>query len=900
MDIFVGTTLFFLAGCTLARGVFFAAGQNMSYRINRAIVLMSLFAVLWCGGYGWMTLSSSQSQALAARAVGLLGILGYLSILGSVSAVASHTVRGLKAQRVTVVVLCAAALADWVFFSRPEAVIFTTMPYGTCFYTRAVPARLFHTLLILSVTLLCIAAAGLWLRRVQLKRERLAVWGFMLSGLCMVLGAVGDTLLPMLGRPSFPGSPFGAFVAYIVLCHLSTKYNTFSISVENTARYIYEKATSPVLVFSPDGRVALINDFGLRFFRTRGTGQTLTELFDLSDADATVLLAGSTADANHTTYRLTARQTQAVCAANFSPVTDHFGSRVCTLCFVYNLSREEEMLEELLQVKAELEEKLREKAGQMECVTIQAITAVAKIIDAKDEYTRGHSVRVSAYAGAIARELGWDETAVQNIRYIGLLHDIGKIGVPDSVMNSPGSLSGRESELMKSHTVIGGKILKDITVVSRAAEGAKFHHERYDGGGYPCGLAGEEIPPEAQVICVADAYDAMTSNRSFRKHLSREEVRAQMEQGRGTQFAPAVLDAAVRLLDSGGLKSCRAETVRQSSSEAGLQLLERILSDYETSTRHSADKDYLTGLWSRHAGERKIIRALQEGGGCLAILDLDNLKQVNDIFGHPAGDRALKLVGAVLSAVQEDKIAARMGGDEFLFFLRGAGREEAERAAEGLIRSYNSRKQENGTLKSTSFSMGLCLCEKNEDYASILARADQALYHVKQHGKSGYAFYHGEQDPSSGGPGADFASLVSALRQQGGYSGVLNVEYREFSRLYEYITNLTRRSCRQVQLLMLTLETDSPADIERQERLMGLVEQSIRESLRKIDVCTRYSRDQYLVILVDSSFENVDPVARRIDWQFHRLACGDSSRLACAAADLSEAKEAQTPDGVPV
>ena len=132
---------------------------------------------------------------------------------------------------------------------------------------------------------------------------------------------------------------------------------------------------------------------------------------------------------------------------------------------------------------------------------------------------------------------------------IGLLHDVGKIGIPDTIINKPSKLSSEEYDIIKTHPVLGEKILRNITEIPNLLTGAKYHHERYDGGGYPEGLSGESIPLEARIIAVADAYDAMSSRRSYRDILPQEQVREEIVKGRGTQFDPVFADIMLALID---------------------------------------------------------------------------------------------------------------------------------------------------------------------------------------------------------------------------------------------------------------------------------------------------------------------------------------------------------------
>jgi energy-coupling factor transport system substrate-specific component len=181
----------------------------------------------------------------------------------------------------------------------------------------------------------------------------------------------------------------------------------------------------------------------------------------------------------------------------------------------------------------------------------QTILAIAKTVDAKDENTSRHSQRVSEYSVMIARELGMDDEACEALRKTALLHDIGKIGIADSVLNKPGKLTAEEYEIMKSHVVKGAEILKDFTLVDNVWEGALYHHERYDGKGYTTGLKGEEIPLNARIIGIADAFDAMTANRVYRKKLNFEIVLEELKKGRGTQFDPQLVDIMLKLISEG-------------------------------------------------------------------------------------------------------------------------------------------------------------------------------------------------------------------------------------------------------------------------------------------------------------------------------------------------------------
>ena len=180
----------------------------------------------------------------------------------------------------------------------------------------------------------------------------------------------------------------------------------------------------------------------------------------------------------------------------------------------------------------------------------ETVMALAKTIDAKDAYTRGHSQRVARYARHIAHRLGWLEEEQRKIYFMGLLHDIGKIGVPEAIINKTTRLTDYEYGQIKQHTVIGSEILELVAEFPELAVGARSHHERYDGKGYPDGFAGSQIPVYARVIAVADAYDAMTSRRSYRDVLPQDVVRSEIAKGRGTQFDPQFADVMLQIIDS--------------------------------------------------------------------------------------------------------------------------------------------------------------------------------------------------------------------------------------------------------------------------------------------------------------------------------------------------------------
>lgn len=184
-------------------------------------------------------------------------------------------------------------------------------------------------------------------------------------------------------------------------------------------------------------------------------------------------------------------------------------------------------------------------------IIVQSMKTLSSFIDAKDVYTQGHSTRVAEYTAEIARRMKVNPDDITYLYYIALMHDCGKIGIPDSVLKKPGQLTIEEYDLIKSHTTTGEKLLMNFTAIPGIREGALYHHERFDGSGYPTGLHGVEIPLCARIICVADSFDAMSSNRCYRSSLSPEEIFRELTQNAGKQFDPALVPYMIQMIEDG-------------------------------------------------------------------------------------------------------------------------------------------------------------------------------------------------------------------------------------------------------------------------------------------------------------------------------------------------------------
>lgn len=260
------------------------------------------------------------------------------------------------------------------------------------------------------------------------------------------------------------------------------------------------------------------------------------------------------------------------------------------------------------QKELEIEKKENKK------ITLQMMQSLSTTIEAKDEYTRGHSRRVAQYAALIAKNLGWTDQEIENIKSCAYLHDIGKIGIPDQILNKPGQLTEDEFNLIKQHPIIGQDILKDITIIPHLGEVTRSHHEHYDGTGYPDGLKGNEIPIQARIITLADSYDAMNSKRIYRNALSFNQIKEEIEKNAGTQFDPEITQIFLKLMDDGSLFNLEHEIIPVQENT-----IDKFISDVVSTIKNQEETknyDYLTGLPVRSVGQKYIAIAMQKATGC--------------------------------------------------------------------------------------------------------------------------------------------------------------------------------------------------------------------------------------------------------------------------------------------
>ncbi len=524
--------------------------------------------------------------------------------------------------------------------------------------------------------------------------------------------------------------------------------------------------------------------------------------------------------------------------------------------------------------RRDLQRRLDEKTKEMERVTLQAIMTVANTVDAKDDYTKGHSMRVAAYSELLAQRLGWSEDKIQNIYYVAMLHDVGKIGVPDAVLNKPFLLTDVEFRLIKGHTLMGAEILKDFKMFPNISVGAKYHHERYDGTGYPEGLRGESIPLVARVIGLVDSYDAMTSNRVYRRRLHDDAVLEELQKGRGSQWDPDLVDIFMKLIEEGALEKLWMPEEDLATPIFGSgKILGAAMGDKNVL---ESPVDYLTGLLSRRKGESDISEKLRAEGGSLILIDLDHFGRINDTYGHLMGDYALKLAADVLRKVSGNALVCRVGGDEFLYYLAGVTDEAViVEKVEALLDAFRMKQEEVDILKDSELSIGISISGTDgREFDELYRRADKALYLVKQRSGMRYGFYQKTgvlrtPEQSQG----DLIKIMEAIKTRDSYSGIFQVDYSEFTHIYDFVTHMSEREKKETQLLLFTLFSSDGSEVklERMETAMQCMEQAICKSLRGVDVGARYSSSQFLVVLMGTGRENVRVVTDRIVQNYFKL-----------------------------
>ena len=335
--------------------------------------------------------------------------------------------------------------------------------------------------------------------------------------------------------------------------------------------------------------------------------------------------------------------------------------------FIRNIARSIAISVEIKNLINSLEEKLeREKE-----LTEKIVKSLVRGIEIRDSYTKGHSERVAFFSKRIAEVMGLKENEIKAIYIAGLLHDIGKIGIPDSILLKPGKLSSEEYEIIKFHPLLSYELLKHIDILKDSLPGIKHHHERWDGSGYPEGLKGQEIPLQARILAVADSFDAMTSDRIYRAGIPKTQAIAELRKLAGKHYDPEVVENALYIL----LNEEPPPPEDFISSEF-LNIVEERRLDYYL-------RDSLTGVFNRNALELAYKIARERFKQPMAFtVDIKELRNINVKEGWEKGDRILKKMVELLQSKLKDAVLVRYSGDNFLIFF--PEEESVKRAVEEI------------------------------------------------------------------------------------------------------------------------------------------------------------------------------------------------------------------------
>lgn len=538
---------------------------------------------------------------------------------------------------------------------------------------------------------------------------------------------------------------------------------------------------------------------------------------------------------------------------------------------------------DLLGLQQDLEGQLLEKTKQIARISLKSMMMIANTVDKKDPFASEHSTNVAWFAVEIAKRLGWSGEDLYNLQNLALVHDIGNIGVSDNIIRKNGPLTPSEYDTIKQHTSFGKSILQDMTVIRKAAEVAETHHERYDGTGYPNGLSGDDIPIESRIIAVADAFDAMTSDRSFRKKLDNEAIFNEFKNGRGTQFDPKMADIAMSLVRENKLCPSELEKERdEDMASESSRLLQKVLQEYTREIKSEAQKDSLTGLWNRNYTIEYLNDFLSDKRhcGCFFMIDIDGFKSINDTYGHIAGDTIIiKMSETLRTIIRSDDIICRIGGDEFIIFFKNSSSHDfASTKAEEII-MYLDRNllfSEPGTTHAISVSIGIAIAPfDGADFATLYNKADKALYHVKENGKHNYHFFSEITSPGkslTAGTHIDLEYLRRFLvEQDGAATGAYQVEYDTFKKIYRFLARAQKRTKQPILMLLLTITDQENEAPESEDLALALshLKEAVTTAIRSGDIATNYSSSQYIAILVDSTRSNGYLVAERIRKLFY-------------------------------
>ncbi|NUP57620.1 MAG: diguanylate cyclase, partial [Gemmatimonadaceae bacterium] len=427
----------------------------------------------------------------------------------------------------------------------------------------------------------------------------------------------------------------------------------------------------------------------------------------------------------------------------------------------------------LLRARHELADVGR-RIARLEGDFLDVVRRWGESIESKDVLTQGHCERVADLAGALAAKAGLDDTSLFWFRIGALLHDVGKLIIPADLLNRPGQLTDEEWALVRQHPEAGERMLADVQFPWDVSPMVRSHHERWDGRGYPDGLAAEAIPLPARILCIADVYDALTTERSYKRAFSHLEAMEIMRREIGRQFDPQLFLRFEELVRRGAVKTPptpqRAVPARRIGGGGAIVV---------------SEEDDLTGALVRRAFVNVTAAVLAErrrtgAQVALFVVDVDHFKSVNDTYGHLAGDDALRLVvGVIRDQLRPGQYVGRYAGDEFVVLLPGFDAEAARALAE-QVRSIAAAmpiplREPTVQSMSVTLSIGIATAPLHgETFEALFTSADRALFEAKRAGRDAVVMAGaGNEGPPQlafsrfVGRGAELRALVSALDDSG-------------------------------------------------------------------------------------------------------------------------------------
>ena len=328
-----------------------------------------------------------------------------------------------------------------------------------------------------------------------------------------------------------------------------------------------------------------------------------------------------------------------------------------------------------------IEKQAMDRCVSRKNIAEEIIKTLVTAIDAKDIYTKGHSTRVAEYSVILAKRLGWDEERVKRIRYKALLHDIGKIGIPDRVLNKADRLSDQEFEVIKSHTTIGAEMLKGVSSLSDMYLVARNHHERYDGKGYPDAESGDEIPEEARLVGLVDAYDAMSSDRAYRKALPADVIRNELLRGRGTQFDPEMTSVFLEIWDEGAFVLDKSENESHDYTNDVLRIVTNILNESYEPGALKMDVESMANVY-------QYISGMHERYGIDFSTLLISLEWENDVPMSDVSDAMKALEYSILQSLRKVDVMSRVSESQYLIVLTEAHSQNIQMIIERVFASF--------------------------------------------------------------------------------------------------------------------------------------------------------------------------------------------------------------------